>query len=62
LLEDLTPYSSINQDALAHEKIPLHNMLNCRDEKIKKMGDKYTHKMQQQCHLHETIHDTMDKP
>jgi hypothetical protein len=37
-------------------------MLNFGDEKINKMGDKYAHKMQQQCHLHETIPNTMGKP
>ncbi len=62
LIEDLTPYSPINQDASVHDKIPLHNMLNSGDEKINKMGDKYAHEMQQQCHLHETIPDTMGKP
>jgi hypothetical protein len=36
-------------------------MLNFGDEKINKMGDKYAHKMQQQCHFHETILDTMGK-
>jgi hypothetical protein len=36
-------------------------MFNFGDEKIKKMGDKYAHKMQQQCHFHETILDTMGK-
>jgi hypothetical protein len=45
LIEDVTPYSPINEDALAHDKIPLHNMLNSGDEKINKMGDKYAHKM-----------------
>jgi hypothetical protein len=62
LIKELTPYSPINQDALAHDKIPLHNMLNFRDEKINKMGDKYAHKMQQQCHLHGTIPNIMGKP
>jgi hypothetical protein len=61
LIEDVTPYSPINEDALAHDKIPLHNMLNSINEKINKMGDKYAHKMQQRCHLHETIPDTMSK-
>jgi hypothetical protein len=37
-------------------------MLNSRDEKINKMGDKYAHEMQQQCDLHETIPDKIDKP